>query len=34
MLCLKAAFPPDEVGKIGDGNILRVFDMVATHYVR
>ncbi len=28
---LKTGFTPDEIGKIGGGNFLRVFDAVATH---
>jgi membrane dipeptidase len=28
---LKAGFTPDEIGKIGGANFLRVFDMVTTH---
>jgi membrane dipeptidase len=28
---LKTGFTPDEIGKIGGGNFLRVFDMVTTH---
>jgi membrane dipeptidase len=28
---LKTGFTPDEIGKIGGGNFLRVFDKVTTH---
>ena len=28
---LKTGFTADEIGKIGGGNFLRVFDTVATH---
>jgi len=28
---LRTGFTPDEIGKIGGGNFLRVFDAVTTH---